>query len=200
MAPGGMKDRGLGGRRREIDRIDAALLRLLNRRAAIVARLHAGKVRRGEPVYNPARTLAILDRVVRLNRGPLTDAQALAIFAFLLHHFALGHRPSAKLPPPPPPLFLVEPAKGADVGALRRLCRRHGLRLHKGRVPRDLADARDPRTAVPDVLQGLLSGRRGAVLRLSGEEDDEALAALFYRANLLCLALRPWRGEPGGGR
>ena len=193
-----MKNGGLGGARKEIDRIDTALLRLLNRRAAIVSKVHVEKARRGEAIYNPERTLAILNRLLRLNKGPLRNDQVLGIFSFLLHHFALGHRPSKKLPPPGPPVFLVEAAPGADRGALRRLCRRHGMKLVAKRgIPRDFVDARD---APARLLVGLLQGAKGAVLRLSGREDDEGLAALCYRANLLCLALRPWRSEPGGKR
>lgn len=180
-----MKKGGLGGARRTIDRIDGGILSLLNRRAAIVKRVHARKVRRGEAIYDPERTLAILDRLLRLNRGPLRDEQVLAIFSFLLHHFALGHRPGL---PPEPPLFLAELAPDADAAVLRR----HGMRRLRGRVPKGLVDGRSRRSR---VLDGLAAGARGAVLRISKGEDEEALADLCYRAKLLWLALRA-----GGGR
>jgi chorismate mutase len=184
------KKGGLGGARAEIGRIDAGLLRLLNRRAAIVRKLHARKAREGSPFYDAPRTDAILDRLLRLNKGPLRDGQVLALFTFLLHHFALGHRPG---PPPEPPLFLAEIMPGTDP----RILRRHGIRrLRKGRPPKDLVDARDPATRAVRVLSGLLTGARGAVLRITAEDDDEALADLCYRAKLLCLALR----RAGGGR
>jgi chorismate mutase len=181
---------GTGGARAEIERIDAGLLRLLNRRAAVVARLHARKARGNEPFYDARRTDAILARLLRLNQGPLRDDQVLGIFTFLLHHFALGHRPGR---PPEPPLLLAELAPGADPALLRR----HGLRPFRARLAKGLVDARDPATRAAAVLSGLLRGARGAILRVGNGEDDEALADLCYRAKLLGLALR---GGAGGGR
>jgi chorismate mutase len=182
------KNRGPGGARAEIEGIDADLLRLLNRRAAIVTKLHARKAKAKEPFYDALRTDAILDRLLRLNRGPLRDEQVLALFTFLLHHFALGHRPGR---PPDPPIFLAELAPGADKAILRR----HGIRK-LGRRSKGLVDARDPATRMVRVLSGLLTGAPGAILRIQKDEDDEALADLCYRAKLLCLALR----RAGGGR
>ncbi|HEX5138368.1 MAG TPA: chorismate mutase [Planctomycetota bacterium] len=179
---------GIANARKAIERIDAGLLRLLNRRAALVAAVHARKTRAGTPIYDPLRTDAILDRLVRLNRGPLREEQVLALFSFLLHHFALGHRPGR---PPAPPLFLAELAPGADPALLRR----HGLTPFRKSLARGLVDARAERTRSRRVLKGLLDGARGAILRLGPGEDDEALAQLCYRAKLLCLALRA-----GGGR
>lgn len=184
------KKGGPGGERAAIERIDADLLRLLNRRAAIVTKLHARKAREGTPFYDALRTDAILGRLLRLNRGPLRDEQVLALFTFLLHHFALGHRPGR---PPEPPLFVAELAPGADKAILRR----HGMRRLRGkRLPKDFVDARARATRDAAVLTGILGGCRGAILRIHRDEDDEALADLCYRAKLLCLALR----RAGGGR
>lgn len=184
------KKGGLGGERAAIERIDRDLLRLLNRRAAVVAKLHARKAKEGRPFYDARRTDAILDRLLRLNKGPLLDGQVLALFTFLLHHFALGHRPGR---PPEPPLFVAELAPGADPAMLRR----HGIRRRRGgRLPKDFVDARARATRDAVVLAGILGGCRGAVLRIRRDEDDEALADLCYRAKLLCLALR----RAGGGR
>jgi chorismate mutase len=167
-----VKGGGLGGARAEIDKIDAALLRLLNRRAAVVTKVHAAKARRGEAFYDAARTDAILARLRRLNRGPLRDDQVLALFTFLLHHFALGHRPGR---PPKPPHLLAEVAPGAD----RALLRRHGLKeLRKGSSRRGLLDAR------------AVAGARGLLLRIAKGEDEEALARLCHRAKLLWLGGR----------
>jgi chorismate mutase len=163
---------GLGGARKEIDRIDAALLRLLNRRAGIVAKVHAAKARRGEAVFDAARTDAILGRLRRLNRGPLRDDQVLALFTFLLHHFALGHRPGR---PPKPPRLLAAVAPGAD----RALLRRHGLKeLGKGSSRRGLVEAR------------AVAAARGILVRIAKGEDEEALARLCHRAKLLWLGGR----------
>jgi len=183
---------GGGGERARIDRIDASLLRLLNRRAAIVLALHATKVRRGRPIYDAARTDAILDRLLRLNRGPLREEQVLALFTFLLHHFALGHRPGR---PPEPPLFVAEAAPGSDRTRVARILVRHGIGTFRGDGA-GLVDARRSRKA---VLKGLAAGAKGAILRVSDQEDEEALADLCYRAKLFCLALRPLPGA-GGGR
>ena len=194
------KKGGLGGARAEIDRIDATLLRLLNRRASIVAAVHVRKTRRGDAVYDRARTDAILDRLLRLNKGPLRDEQVRKLFTFLLHHFALEHRPPARRRPPAPPLLLAEARPGADPDAVRRICDRHGLRLLlRGAAPAGIADARDPSTRKEAVLGALAAGARGALLAISGDEDEEALADLCHRAKLFCLALRPWPGA-GGGR
>ncbi|MFI5403986.1 MAG: hypothetical protein ACHQ1G_13690 [Planctomycetota bacterium] len=101
------------------------------------------------------------------------------LFTFLLHHFALDHRPGRR--PPKPPLLLAVAAPGAERAAVRRLCARHGLKLlSRGRGKR-----------APDAL----ALARGAVLALSGKEDDEALADLCHRAKLLGLALRSRGGE-----
>jgi chorismate mutase len=179
-----MKKGGLGGARAEIDRIDAELLRLLNRRAAVVAAIQVLKTRRGEGLYDPARTTAILDRLLRLNKGPLRDEHVIALFTFLLHHFAHGHRPG---PLPVSPVLLAELAPGADPGILRR----HGLRKAGRRPRKGFVDARDPETRRSKVLLGFLQGAKGAVLRLSAGEDEGDLAALCHRAKLLGLR---WRG------
>jgi chorismate mutase len=175
------KKGGFGGLRLEIGRIDAALLRLLNRRARIVARIHAKKARDGVSIYDAQRTDAILARVLGLNRGPLRDEQVRELFTFLLHHYALEHRPARR--PPKPPRLLARAAPGAEPAAVRRLCARHGLKLlPRGRGRRGLA---------PFALA------KGLVLAVRGDEDDEALADLCHRAKLISLALRPW---PGAGR
>jgi len=174
---------GLERARAEIEGIDAGLLRLLNRRAAIVARIHRAKARRGRPIYDAARTDAILARLSRLNRGPLRDEQVEELFTFLLHHFALDHRPGRR--PPKPPLLRAVAAPGAERTAVRRMCARHGLTLvSRGRGTR---------------APGALALAKGAALRLSGDEDDETLADLCRRAKLFCLALRPLP-RAGGGR
>jgi len=180
---------GLADARAAIARIDADLLRLLNRRAAVVAALHKRKARLGKPIYDAQRTDAILDRLLRLNKGPLRDDQVLGLFTFLLHHYALGHRPGTV--PPDPPLLVAEAAPGTSA-----ILRRHGIRrLRPGDRRRKLVDARGRRNRTAAILEALAAGAQGAILAVSSEEDEEALADLCYRAKLLCLALRA-----GGGR
>ena len=60
-------------RRRAIDAIDRALVRLLNDRAAEVIALGKIKKARGLPVYQPAREEEVLLKVRRGNAGPLED-------------------------------------------------------------------------------------------------------------------------------
>jgi chorismate mutase len=113
----------LGRDRARIEAIDAQLLRLLNRRAAIVRALHGRKARSGRAVYDARRTDAILDRLLRLNRGPLDAGQLLALFVPILHHFALEHRPGARAPAP---LFVGAVGRAGLARAAARL-RRHGI-------------------------------------------------------------------------
>ena len=63
----------IDGIRREIDRIDEALLDLLNRRAERARAIGRLKEQNGAVIFDPARERQILDRLSSLNRGPLTD-------------------------------------------------------------------------------------------------------------------------------
>jgi chorismate mutase/prephenate dehydratase len=62
---------GLAEWRAKIDDIDRQLLDLLNRRAALALDVGQAKREAGAPVHAPEREHAILDRLVRLNEGPL---------------------------------------------------------------------------------------------------------------------------------
>lgn len=66
--------------RRQIDRIDDQLLRLLNRRARIALAVAAQKQRSRTAIYAPGREQSILARVARQNGGPLAAAHLRAIF------------------------------------------------------------------------------------------------------------------------
>jgi chorismate mutase/prephenate dehydratase len=66
--------------RRQIDRIDDQLLRLLNRRARVALAIARQKARVNSRVYAPAREKGVLARVARANRGPLHDRLIRAIF------------------------------------------------------------------------------------------------------------------------
>src|SRR6516165_407117 len=58
--------------RKEIDKLDSELLRLLNRRARIACELGAIKVANGLPAYDGRRERQVLARVLAENQGPLT--------------------------------------------------------------------------------------------------------------------------------
>jgi chorismate mutase/prephenate dehydratase len=66
--------------RRQIDRIDDRLLRLLNRRAKLVVTIAGHKARTNSSVYVPTREKNIVGRLVAANAGPLEPAHVRAIF------------------------------------------------------------------------------------------------------------------------
>jgi chorismate mutase/prephenate dehydratase len=66
--------------RRQIDRIDDQLLRLLNRRARVVLAVAEQKARTNSVVYAPGREKGILARLVAANPGPLPERLVRAIF------------------------------------------------------------------------------------------------------------------------
>jgi chorismate mutase/prephenate dehydratase len=71
--------------RKRIDDIDAQLVALLNERARCAVDI--GKVKReaGQAsVYSPAREREVLERIVALNKGPLSDAALMAIWTEMM--------------------------------------------------------------------------------------------------------------------
>ena len=65
--------------RERIDRLDAQILRLLNRRARLAQRIGNTKGQTG-PVYRPSRERAILARLAELNTGPLPNESVQTIY------------------------------------------------------------------------------------------------------------------------
>lgn len=78
-------------RRRRIDLFDAAILDLLNQRAIEVSAIFDWKRLRGIERVDPARMDEMLDRLVSLNSGPLTEHEVRNIFTRLIHHFAFHY-------------------------------------------------------------------------------------------------------------
>jgi chorismate mutase/prephenate dehydratase len=66
--------------RREVDRIDAELLALLNERARLAKKIGGGKTKRRRPFFTPEREHAIYKHLLKSNEGPLLDSQVQAIF------------------------------------------------------------------------------------------------------------------------
>lgn len=66
--------------RRRIDAIDDQLVRLLNSRSACVVEI--GRIKRalGLPLYAPEREVALLERVLRENPGPLDGPAVRRLF------------------------------------------------------------------------------------------------------------------------
>ena len=70
--------------RKRIDEIDADVVRILNERARTAVEIGREKKRRGMPVVDAAREDEVLDRVRKLNGGPLGDADIQAIYRSVL--------------------------------------------------------------------------------------------------------------------
>jgi chorismate mutase/prephenate dehydratase len=66
--------------RQAIDKLDHEIVRLLNERTQHVLEIGAIKLRAGEEIYAPHRELAVLDRLSKLNRGPITNDSLRAIY------------------------------------------------------------------------------------------------------------------------
>jgi chorismate mutase/prephenate dehydratase len=66
--------------RHAIDKLDAQLVKLLNERTKHVLEIGAIKLRHGEEIYAPHRERAVLQRIARLNAGPITSESLKAIY------------------------------------------------------------------------------------------------------------------------
>ncbi len=66
--------------RREIDELDTRLVKLLNRRVRIALEIARAKRKQGEARYCPDREKQILNRLQRINPGPLSAAAIEAIY------------------------------------------------------------------------------------------------------------------------
>ena len=66
--------------RKAIDKLDAKIVKLLSERTQHVLEIGAIKLKAGEEIYAPHRELAVLQRLCRLNLGPITDESLRAIY------------------------------------------------------------------------------------------------------------------------
>src|SRR5262252_72965 len=66
--------------RKAIDKLDAQLVRLLNERTRHILAIGEIKLKAGEEIYAPHRERAVLNRVGRLNQGPITKESLDAIY------------------------------------------------------------------------------------------------------------------------
>jgi chorismate mutase / prephenate dehydratase len=66
--------------RQAIDRLDHEIVRLLNERTRHVLEIGTIKLRAGEEIYAPHRELAVLDRICKLNKGPMTNDSLRAVY------------------------------------------------------------------------------------------------------------------------
>ncbi|MBN1818783.1 MAG: prephenate dehydratase [Sedimentisphaerales bacterium] len=79
--------------RKKIDNIDARLVELINERARIVVEVGKLKTNSSAPIYAPDREKAVLDKVVKVNKGPLPDATLVAIWRELMSGSFFLERP-----------------------------------------------------------------------------------------------------------
>ena len=66
--------------RQAIDRLDAEIVRLLNERTRHVLEIGQIKIKAGDEIYAPHRERAVLQRISRLNHGPITNDGLRAIY------------------------------------------------------------------------------------------------------------------------
>src|SRR6266404_3771455 len=66
--------------RKAIDKLDTQIVKLLNDRTQHVLEIGAIKVKAGEEIYAPHRERAVLQRICRLNHGPITSESLRAIY------------------------------------------------------------------------------------------------------------------------
>jgi len=70
--------------RNRIDQIDAQLVKLLNERAQVVIEVGKLKSRTEGPIYAPDREKQVLDKIRKVNQGPLPDRTLVAIWRELM--------------------------------------------------------------------------------------------------------------------
>jgi chorismate mutase / prephenate dehydratase len=66
--------------RKAIDKLDEQIVRLLNDRTRHVLEIGQMKLKSGEEIYVPHRELAVLQRICKLNGGPITNESLRAIY------------------------------------------------------------------------------------------------------------------------
>lgn len=66
--------------RKAIDKFDAQIVKLLNERTQHVLQIGEIKLKAGEEIYAPHRERAVLERIVKLNTGPITNESLRAIY------------------------------------------------------------------------------------------------------------------------
>src|ERR1700722_19085633 len=66
--------------RKAIDKLDAQIVRLLNERTRHVLEIGDMKLKAGEEIYAPHRERMVLQRLAKLNQGPITNESLRAIY------------------------------------------------------------------------------------------------------------------------
>ncbi|MCX8107716.1 MAG: chorismate mutase, partial [Verrucomicrobiae bacterium] len=91
--------------RKIIDKIDEQIVRLLNQRMGHV--LEIGKLKRkgGHEIYSPQREQYVLERVCKLNRGPLSKEALRAIYREIMSSSLAVEKPMTIAYPGPEATF-----------------------------------------------------------------------------------------------
>src|SRR5687767_3561056 len=70
----------LAEHRDAIDKLDRKIVQLLNERTEHVLKIGEIKTEAGQEIYAPHRELAVLERVCKINKGPITNDSLRAIY------------------------------------------------------------------------------------------------------------------------
>jgi len=76
----------LGKYREEINKIDKAIVDLLNERAVVVMRIKKLKEVKNVPLYDAKREEELTDNIVKYNKGPLYNDNITQIFESILRN------------------------------------------------------------------------------------------------------------------
>jgi chorismate mutase / prephenate dehydratase len=79
-----MSPESLEAFRAKIDQIDAQIVELLNARAQVVVEVGKYKQQANVPIYAPDREKAVMEKVRRLNKGPLSNRSMEAVYRELM--------------------------------------------------------------------------------------------------------------------
>src|SRR6478735_1209759 len=79
-----MADAKLDPLRAQIDALDEKIVDLLNQRANVVVEIGKVKAQSNAPIYAPDREKAVMEKVRRLNKGPLPDRCLEAVYRELM--------------------------------------------------------------------------------------------------------------------
>src|SRR6476661_2949963 len=79
-----MADAKLDPLRAQIDALDEKIVDLLNQRANVVVEIGKVKAQSNAPIYAPDREKAVMEKVRRLNKGPLPDRCLEAVWRELM--------------------------------------------------------------------------------------------------------------------
>jgi chorismate mutase/prephenate dehydratase len=81
--------------RKAIDQLDEQIVKLLNERTRLALEIGAIKVKAGESIYAPDRERAVLERVTRLNPGPINNESLRAIYREIMSSALALEKPMA---------------------------------------------------------------------------------------------------------